>query len=436
MGLSYLIAGFIFFFLPNLSIIDILPDFIGCIFIIIGLNKISDLTPGLADARRNFFKVMYLDIAKFVLMFLVPYFSKTDGGMILIFSFTFLVLDLIFTLPAFKSLLNGFIYLGDRTVASSLFVKQKELSSVTSIFIVCKAFLAMFPDLAYISNPESSNVVSLYGGFYLSNFKTLLVAFNFLITGILGICWLFMSVSYVRRIKKDKSLIDMLKEQYRTTVLPNKGLFIRRGVKTAFSFITIGGLLLTDLYIDMVNISPDFIAAGFFLIAALILRKYCKARMLVISSSLFFAASVVFWAVMSKYAVDFIDVNIWTNMQAYTQFGYVNIANIIKCVLYLGVNISLFLVIKDIITKHTGTSVDELESVSRVRKQIQKHLYKQNIILLVMGSISCVSGIVRMILYYEVPHIGFIDFIVNLIYFAYLFKVTSSTFDSVEYRYL
>ena len=182
MGLSFLIVGFIFFFLPNFSIIDILPDFIGCIFIIVGLNKISDLTPGLNDARRAFFKVMYLHIAKFVLMFTVPYFGRTDGGVILIYSFTFLVLDLIFTLPAFKSLLNGFTYLGNRTVASSLFKNHKELSSLTSLFIIVKAFLAMFPDLSYISNPESSNIVTLYGGFYLSNYKTLLVCVNFLIT--------------------------------------------------------------------------------------------------------------------------------------------------------------------------------------------------------------------------------------------------------------
>ena len=80
MGLNYLITGLLFFFLPNLSIIDIFPDFVGCLLVIKGINKISDLTPGISDAKRSFVSVLYLNIVKFILMFTVPFFSKTDGG--------------------------------------------------------------------------------------------------------------------------------------------------------------------------------------------------------------------------------------------------------------------------------------------------------------------------------------------------------------------
>ena len=60
MGLTLIMIGFAFFFLPNLSIIDIFPDFIGCIFIMRGLYKLADLTPGLADAKKKFLNVLHL----------------------------------------------------------------------------------------------------------------------------------------------------------------------------------------------------------------------------------------------------------------------------------------------------------------------------------------------------------------------------------------
>ena len=91
MRIKYILLGFLFFFLPNFNIVDILPDFIGCLLIIYGLGKISDLSPVLNDAKNAFKNLLYIYIAKFVLMFFVPYFGNTDGGYLLIFSFTFLL---------------------------------------------------------------------------------------------------------------------------------------------------------------------------------------------------------------------------------------------------------------------------------------------------------------------------------------------------------
>ena len=107
MGFKYLIWGCVFFFLPNLSFIDILPDFIGCILILKGLTKISDLAPKLFDAKEAFKKVLIIGIAQFAVMFLAFSWLKTDAGLILVASFVFAVLDLIFLLPAFRNLLDA-----------------------------------------------------------------------------------------------------------------------------------------------------------------------------------------------------------------------------------------------------------------------------------------------------------------------------------------
>ena len=438
MGLSYLIAGFVFFFLPNLSIIDILPDFLGCIMIIIGLNKLADLTPGLNDARRAFIKVLYIHISKFFLMFTVPFFSNQNGGdgYVLIFSFTFAVLDFLYTLPAFKTLLGGFVYLGDRTNASILFKNQSEFSTLTSAFIITKAILAFLPDLSFISNPDSSNVVSLTGGFFISNYKTLLVGANFLITTLLGIVWLVYAVRYFDGIKKDKNLMTALIERYKTEVLPQEGLFIRRAIKLAFTFVMIGGILMVDYLIDLVNVIPDFLGALFFVFAAFALNKHNRVKPLLISSCVFLVVSVISWSILSVFAVKFPSVNIWTNIEAYNFYVYVAALNTLKCVAQMIFVYILYNYLRDIINNHTGSCVDELHTISAVRKRQQDELKKSNLIIFSIGLISCISSIIRAFTLFNYPSFGVIDFIITLIYTIYLIKLLTNINDAIEYRYL
>ena len=438
MGLSFLIAGFIFFFLPNFSIIDILPDFFGCILIIIGLNKLADLTPGLYDARKAFKKVLYIDIVKFFLMFTVPFFGNQNGGegYVLIFSFTFAVLDFLYTLPAFKALLNGFVYLGDRTNASILFKNQSEFSTLTTAFIIVKATLAFLPDLSFISNPDSSNVVSLNGGFYLSNYKSLLVGANFLITGLLGTVWLIYAVRYFNGIKNDKKLMTSLVNRYNTEILPQEGLFIRRTIKLSFTFIMIGGFLMADYLIDTVNVIPDFLGAMLFLLAALVLKKYNKTKSLVIVSLVFLITAIFSWIALCVFAINFPSVNIWTNIEAYNSFSYVSVLNIIKCIVQLIFIYTLFDSLKKVINLHTGSCVNELNSISLARKQQQDKLKKNNIFIFILGVISCISSIIRTFTLFNYPSFVVIDFLINITYAVYLMKHLTNINDAVEYRYL
>lgn len=439
MGFGYLIVGAVFWFLPNFSIIDILPDFIGCLLFIKGLGKLADLSPGLDDAKRSFVKVLYIHLVKFVLMFTVPFFANgvKDGGYILIFSFTFAVLDLIFTLPAFKNLLNGFVYLGDRTNSGVIFKKQSELSSMTTIFIAVKAFLAMLPDLSYVSNPEYSGTVTTGGGgFYISNYKTLLVGLNFTVTGILGIVWLIWTVNYLKNISKDKELIDFLDEQYKTLVLPNKGLFIRRAVKLSGILIFTGGLFMFDLFVDSVNIIPDTIGALFFVFAAITLKKYCKTQRTVISSALFVLFSALSWAVQCIFAIRFPEVNILTNMDAYSFYVYVSLAAVLKYLSFATFSYSLYTTLNELITTHTGSPVDELEKVKNYNLQRQQVLKRTNLLVLIISFVAAFFGILRIVLQYSYPFVGVIDFAINAIYAISLNRILTSASEAVEYRYL
>ena len=53
MNLGYLLLGLVFLFNPNINVIDVLPDVIGCLFILKGLSKLSDLNRHIASAKQT-----------------------------------------------------------------------------------------------------------------------------------------------------------------------------------------------------------------------------------------------------------------------------------------------------------------------------------------------------------------------------------------------
>ncbi|MBE6718031.1 MAG: hypothetical protein E7574_02080 [Ruminococcaceae bacterium] len=436
MGISYLIAGFVFFFLPNLSIIDLMPDFIGCILIMRGLYKLADLTPGLMIAKNAFKKALYVYLAKFVLMFTAPYFGNTNGSFLTIFSFVFFVLELIYVLPAFKALLDGFLYLGNRTESSVLFLNQSEFSTLTSIFIFVKSALPLLADFSYISTPEYSNNVTSGRGFYLSDYRTLLVVINLLVTGIIGVVWLYYALRYFKGIKNDTKLISHLDEQYRTTVLPNEGLFIRRSVSLASSFLMISGIFAFDVFVDSVNILPDFLSGLFIVFISIFLKKYCNTKLLLITSVIYTVFSAISWGTLCYFAVKFPAVYIWNNFEAYELFMIHTVANAIKYISCIIVFVALFKTLKEIIIKHSGTSINELKSISRFNSQMQKYMIKLNNICLILGIICCVSGIIRIVLLYDFAQFMLFDYAFNFIWYIYLSKLLTSINETVEYKYL
>ena len=54
MGFGQIIAALFFLFNPDISIIDVLPDFIGYIILSVALSKIAMISESLYDAKRAF----------------------------------------------------------------------------------------------------------------------------------------------------------------------------------------------------------------------------------------------------------------------------------------------------------------------------------------------------------------------------------------------
>ena len=90
-----LCASFIFFFNPNVIVIDILPDFIGYMLLCGALLKLSDFNDTVGEAVGGFKKMILVDGAKWLAVMWIFGISSPDErtSSMLLWSFVFCVLE-------------------------------------------------------------------------------------------------------------------------------------------------------------------------------------------------------------------------------------------------------------------------------------------------------------------------------------------------------
>ncbi len=111
MKIGYMIVGCIFLCNPFINIIDILPDFIGYLFILKALAELSDLERNICNARKRFQSALWVSLVKCALVF---GFMIYDSTWYLILTFSFAVLECMYLIPAFIDLFYGISYLEER----------------------------------------------------------------------------------------------------------------------------------------------------------------------------------------------------------------------------------------------------------------------------------------------------------------------------------
>ena len=136
------------------------------------------------------------------------------------------------------------------------------------------------------------------------------------------------------------------------------------------------------------------------------------------------------------FAVKYPDVYLLRDENAARFFNIVNIFNILKYITLSVSLILLFRVLKEIINLHTGSPVEELKTLSISKKAEQMEMHKKNTVCLVAGLISCVTGILRLILLYQVGWFQLVDYAVITFWFINFYKLFSNIKSAVEYRYL
>jgi uncharacterized membrane protein len=108
LGIGMLITAAFFLFNPNVVIIDILPDFIGYIFLILGIYQLSDINYYFEESLKLFKRMLVVSLIQFFSIFLVMGILPTReiSSALMLLAFTFGALELLLLIPGLSIFLT------------------------------------------------------------------------------------------------------------------------------------------------------------------------------------------------------------------------------------------------------------------------------------------------------------------------------------------
>ncbi len=293
MGYKRLLIGFIFLLSPDISIFDILPDFIGYALILSGLSKLADIDERAFDSRILAKRLFVLSIVKFIFGLSVGGLQKTN---LLLVSFSLAVLDLIFILPFVKEFFHSLDYTATRQGISVSEKKNVELKTLSTIFFVIKDTMSTLPSFVSLVDPsETGDYASDLWHVDFSALFNVLTSLAFLIMALLFVFMTVKACAYFIPICRNRELCERLYANYDQSVLQVPSRVISKSVKGTFPFITAAMIFTVDFYIDFIEVLPTaiaFVLIGIYSVLASYKLKI-KTSLLTVSSVLGAVASAI-----------------------------------------------------------------------------------------------------------------------------------------------
>ena len=272
MGFKLILAGLVFFFNPCINIVDILPDFIGCILISAGLYKLADIEDRFATARKTVNYLIPIYIAKFLLSFLLT--AKWKDGL-LPFTFVYAVGEIILMIVFCVSLYGAIEYMANLHDGEKHLAASGSVCKISIIFAVLKNVLAFIPEAFVLSKQDADINLSFNAKptQALMQAKPYVVLFFSFIVLVAGIYFLVENAKFFGAVAKDKVFVKNLSDIYSERILENEKLMNRRSFFKFTVLMIVGSLLLLDLIVDAVNVIPDVIAYSVMFSALITLGK-------------------------------------------------------------------------------------------------------------------------------------------------------------------
>ena len=373
MGFGQIIAALFFLFNPDISIIDIFPDFIGYMFMASGLSHLAMINNELEDAYEKFKKMILVALCKPVALLLLygVFDSSEHASGNLLFSFSLALVELIFVIPAYVSLFDGIFYLSGRRGAKAAFKPKgrrtvgEKAKSFTIVFVIAKAACAVIPETLSLTMTEFTDGVTMYLYDFIVHFRVIF----FTVALVFGIIWLVKTVKFFTAVKNEREFIDSLTESFKEKLETKEGVFIARNLYRGFLVLIVGTVLCIDFHAPDFNVIPDCVAALVLGIGVYLLGKYLVGqRRAMIASLSYFAISLV-GSLLRIYFLDefgfFTAVNY--KEDAFFSFCAMVGATVLENVVFLVLVAYILIMLRDAVERHAGEDIQNEENLKNKR---------------------------------------------------------------------
>jgi len=375
-------VAIIFLATPNISLVGILPDFIGYLLLTCSLSYAADAFPYFAEAKAGFLRLMWISLAKIpasLIMLMMWGNDSSQRSIVAVFSLSFAVLDLVFLLPTLSTYFEGVFYLGDRYGCDSVMgvpssfgkLTREGFKKLTVAFMITKEVMSTLPEMTLISvkqyNPdyvfEGSRIVwSAYYPLFAIVGAVLVLAF--------GVVWAAYALRYCAYLKQADEIDPMIVGHYEKEreYLYTKRDYARVAMGLLLLIVAVGFAI--DFVLDDVNVVPDATSVILFVIGIQLLRPSVGHGH--ISSLLFglyglasVVANVFKISFVSKYTYRMIE-TVPAAASLYTQYSIVYVVEtVLACVAFA----SLCGLLKDLYKKYAPKAFEGNE------KKLSQHIY-------------------------------------------------------------
>ena len=298
MGIGYVIAGIFFLFDPFINITDILPDFIGYLLILRGIAKMADIEYKMLLAKTKLTHALAVSVGRYCVM-LLGLISDFDNTLILLFTFSFAVLECFFIIPAFNAFFDALGYLQLRYSPSGVSSGTENAAKLSPIFLAVRSACAVLPEFTALKT-DYGYVTSEGITDFTGTIRTMLIIICASASLVFGIVWLGQMRGALRVIRENKPFIECLEVKFETEVLPDETKAIKKAVKAFWRLWLAGTFFLLFISIDFHYIIPDFVFGVFAFFAFTCAAKYTenlkKTKMLCVAfSAVMLVEYVLLW---------------------------------------------------------------------------------------------------------------------------------------------
>ena len=402
--------------------------------------------------------------------------NRTAGRWLLL-AFCYGVADAVFTVRAFNLLFDGLAYLGTRNdggdflyhrvvrpekaivkkngktrVRPAKIWRLENLSGFTTLFIIVKSVCSTLPEFVRIYRTDEINN---FGYAYADFIPHLYILLGIAATAFAAV-WATKMLRYVSDMKRHGGFWSQIAEKYREVVLPRRGIFIMRYVNVFAIILSAAAFFSVDLYLDEINVIPDFISAILFFAAACVVAKYSGgATSLKVTSIIYFITSVFTFVAMVMFKTGMFSSfgyyykNVHSVDSARALYTLYAAANVVSQLAFVAVMMSAAAVMMRIVRAHTG--INTLTGASSSSRPLEK-VYAARIMR--MRVISVAAAIMSVLYFYLVVYaervplrdgrfaymprfeiVWMIDFVLGMIYAIHASNLASDLVSEVKYKY-
>lgn len=438
----------IFLFNPNIAVIDVLPDFIGYVFLCMAIVSLADLNETIASALAGFKRMIFVDGAKILALFWIFGMSVTNerNSSLLLWSFVFAVLEMVLALPAFIKLFSGltelgYLYDNKWVVSAPRRAKRtytEKISRLTAVFISAKAMLSFLPELSDLSTTEYSDnegLLNLYRYIGIMRFLA------FIPVLIIGVFWLIKVISYFNRLNSDTQFVGSLEDAYIKNVLPKTGIFAKRNLSVSFAILITALVFSYDFRLEYFNLLPDFVC-GLLLIAffATVSKQTdINKKPFMLISAAYAAVSFAAYIFEVRFFDEYYYGAINRSEEAMTAFVIMAVASCISILLFVLLSLCVLKTLKAVVHRHTGVvtvSEHNVMTHAGMSKSLHKELDKYLLICFIATLVYAASDIAYVLLAKDLEFMFFVNSVAAVIFIVSYVKAYFEISEAVTSRYI